>query len=140
MVNRMVEFERVKGKLGPKEFFDEMVKQETERRMNLKYGKMAEEILKEAMDHVIGTTQMDLLHEETMALAARAGQAFTLTKEDFREQAALRFHDETASQISMRGYFREMYRTGSRGASVLEWRLCYCISAEATAGSFVYLS
>jgi len=112
MVNRMVEFERVKGKLGPKEFFDEMVKQETNRRMELKYGKLAEEVLKEAMDHVIGTTQMDLLHEETMALALRAGQEFSLTKEDFRDQAALRFHEETASQISMRGYFREMYRAG----------------------------
>lgn len=112
MVNKLIDFEKAKGDLGPKEFFEKMVKEETDRRMEVKYGNLSENILKEAMDHVIGTTQMDLLHEETLALAARAGQELPLSKADLKAQAAIRFNGEVASGVSMKRYMREMYRAG----------------------------
>jgi hypothetical protein len=110
LVDRMVEFERTKGKLGPKEFFDEMVKQETNRRMELKYGDLQENILKEAYNHVVSLTQWDLLNEEMATLAVRAG--LSITKTDIKADQSLRFNGEVASEVSMRGYFREMYRAG----------------------------
>lgn len=112
MVDALIRFEAEKGKLTPKEFLDKMVDQETDRRMQQKYGDLAQRNLEEAMDHVVGNTQMDLIHEEMLALAARAGMQLTISKDDVKAMAFSAFLDTPQTDGTYKYFMRELYRAG----------------------------
>lgn len=84
MIVRIAEFEAARGKMRPGEFFDRMVKAEVERRMVAKYGELDKNILAAAEDHVLGQTQMDLLHEETVALGMKSKAEISFSKEEVK--------------------------------------------------------
>jgi hypothetical protein len=51
------------------------------------------------------------LHEETLALADKLGQQFTLSKQDIRDQAAHKFNETISGQVSLIKYTREIGRS-----------------------------
>lgn len=71
-----------------------LIDAETQRRMEAQYGKLEDNIQAKALDAVLHSTQMDLLHEEVKALAGKAGLAEgPLTIEEMRMAARERFSE-----------------------------------------------
>lgn len=68
--------------LKPEEFTRRLIDAETDRQMERKYGNLGENILQDAKDQVLSETQLDLLHEETVALAEQAGAQLPIPKAD----------------------------------------------------------
>lgn len=87
MILRVSEFERARGNVRPGEFFGNLVKAEVERRMVAKYGELDANILSAAEDHVLGQTQIDMLHELVLARAAQANAEFSFTREQMKQWA-----------------------------------------------------
>lgn len=108
MINDLIRFEEAKGRMKPETFLDLQAATEAERRMEAQYGNLDENVLREAREHAVGLERFDLMHEETLALAAKLGQEFTLTKQDIRDQAAYKFNESINSQISLIKYTREI--------------------------------
>lgn len=111
MIDSIIRLEEARGRQKPENFIDRMAYHETERRMEMQYGKLDENILREAREHAIGLERFDLLHEETLLLAAKAGHEFPFSKEYFRDQARLQFVDSQQAQLSVIKYTREIGRS-----------------------------
>lgn len=109
---QMLEAARRQVDMQPKEHFEFLVRDETYREMRAKYGDFDENLLREAQEHVISPTQMDMLHEETMARATKAGVTPAFTKESIRAIAKEGFDTSVNSQHSMEKYLRLAGRAG----------------------------
>jgi len=72
--------------LNSYEFTRRLIDVETDRRMEQRYGDLGENILKEAKDQVLSETQLDLLHEETLALAEQARVQLPIPQKELRAQ------------------------------------------------------
>ena len=72
--------------LNAYEFTRRLIDVETDRRMEQRYGDLGENILKEAKDQVLSETQLDLLHEETLALAEQARVQLPIPQKELRAQ------------------------------------------------------
>lgn len=77
--------DRARGNMTPKVYRENLIRQTVEREMERRYGNLAENILNEAQDQVLSETQVDLLHEQTLALASAAGEEFTISKAGLQE-------------------------------------------------------
>jgi len=60
------------SKLFGKNFINMLVDKETERRMQERYGDLGANVLQEAKDQVMNETQLDIIHEDILALAEKA--------------------------------------------------------------------
>lgn len=88
-----------------------LVSDEVERRMRIEHGDLAQNILDEVQDHVVSQTQFDILHEETLAAATRAGMEMSLTKEDMQKLAKQNFARMTVGQVgSVEEHLRDALR------------------------------
>lgn len=78
MVERLVAYNAAKlaaGKMSAKDFVSRATDIETDRQMQQKYGALENNILDAVKEHVAGEVQQNLLHEETVALGMKIGQA-----------------------------------------------------------------
>lgn len=82
MIESLKRFNDAKGDMQPKKFFDTVVNAETQRRMERDYGDLEKNIMDEAEDHVLSESQMDMLHEQMMALGMKAGGQAPIEKGD----------------------------------------------------------
>lgn len=112
LVNRLMQTEAARGDIPFKDFVKSEVEAETQRRMEKQYGKLDENILEEAKDHVLSETQMDLLHEETMALGMQAGSQMPFTKADFKSWVQTQFADLKVAQVSSDKFLKEAGKSG----------------------------
>lgn len=112
LVERLAAHEAARGNIRPGEFFARQVKAEVERRMVEKYGELDANVLSAAEDHVLGITQMDLLHEETVALGSRSGAQISFSKEDVQAWAGARFNESLASKVSAVRFLDEAGKAG----------------------------
>lgn len=117
MIDALIRFEKEKGSLTPKEFIERTVDKETDRRMEQKYGDLAARNLEEAMDQVVGNTQMDLLHQEMLALGLRAGMSLSISREDIKSMAFSSFLESPQTEGTYKHFMRELYRTGKAAES-----------------------
>ena len=74
--------------LGAKRYRDKLVEEATDRAMEQRYGSLQDNILNEAKDQAASQTQLNLLHEETLAMATAAGSEFSITKAEMKRFAA----------------------------------------------------
>lgn len=89
-----------------------LIDAEVDRQMEAKYGKLDDNILKEAKDRVLSDTQEQLLHEQTMALAEKAGAEFTISKEALRAQAMEMIGETPIEGFTSDKYLAEAGRAG----------------------------
>ena len=68
----------------PGDWKRELIKGEIDRRMAETHGDLQNNILDAAVDQVLGETTLDILHEETLALALEAGAQFTIQKGEIK--------------------------------------------------------
>src|SRR6266404_1627562 len=86
MVDRLGEYNEAKMQAGisAKNYVKRVTDLETQRQMEIKYGSLEKSILDEAKDQAISETQLDLLHEEVLALGIKAGGKFSITKDQLK--------------------------------------------------------
>lgn len=96
LVNRLVAVEqsRKQANMKPGEFFQRAIDIETDARMEKQYGNLDKNVLERAYDHIMSTTQEDILHEETLRYATLAGQEFPIKKQPVVDQ----MHTEIGQQ------------------------------------------
>lgn len=112
LIEQLAKFEKDKGELSTKAYLRRLINDETERRMQKEYGELGMNILKEAQEHVLSDTQLDLLHEETLFLAAKAGTEFTLTKDQMVRQAKIEFGELPHATVSVENSLNEAGKAG----------------------------
>lgn len=94
------------------EYFQTLVDREVERQMKEAHGSLEDNILSEIREQIVSPTQMDLLHEETLALGQAAGVEFTLTKDDVTKMVQDAFANRIASKQSLKKALQESGRAG----------------------------
>jgi len=114
-----LEGERKLEGLTPAAHFSRMVDAETEREMRKRFGNLEENILEEAKDHVISQTQMDLLHEEMLALGQKAGGELAISKEDVKDWVKQEFNRAALGQHSTDKYLAQAGRAGAKAERAL---------------------
>lgn len=119
MVNKLIELEQGRGGLPMKDYLKQLTDAEVAKRMKRQYGNLDENILKEAEDHVLGTTQMDLLHEETVALGMKAGSEMPFSKEDVKGWVQKEFGDSKVGSLSVDKFLSEAGKAGRATESAL---------------------
>lgn len=123
--NRMLEHlarleeDRQAAGLTPKAHFAGLVAAETDRRMRKEYGNLEQNILDEAKEHVVDQTQLDLLHEETLSLAANANTEFSFTKEQVAKWVKDHFATLPLSAHSSDKYFAAAGKAGAKAENAL---------------------
>src|SRR5258706_2427785 len=86
MIDRLGEYNEAKLQAGmsAKDYVKRVTDLETQRQMEIKYGSLEKSILDEAKDQAISETQLNLLHEEVLALGIKAGGEFSITKDELK--------------------------------------------------------
>lgn len=108
---------REQSGLQPKAFVERLVKEETERRMEAKYGKFKENVIEAAKEHVLSDTQLDLLHEETVALATKAKQQLPIDQKPLKAQVVAEVGKTPIGSIDSDKFLADAGRAG-RGAEL----------------------
>lgn len=112
LIERLKQLEAARGDMPLKEFVEKQVDAEVSARMEKEHGNLDKNILDEAKDHVIGNTQMDLLHEETLALGMKAGSKMTFTKEDIKAWVKDQFGKTQVGSVSSDKFLSEAGKAG----------------------------
>lgn len=113
LIDRVASLNQMRGEMPFKEFVEKSIREETERRMQEKYGVAREEAMADAKDHVLGATQMDMLHEQTLALGMHAGlEGSTFTKANVLAALKAKFGAEYVSKVGADTYLTAAGRAG----------------------------
>lgn len=121
MVDSMVAYQRTIKEAGirPDEFKRKLITQETELRMRQKYGDFGEKVLEEAKDQVLSETQLDLIHEETLAAATMAKSEYPITRDQLMRGNKEIFDNLKARDVSSDSYLAAAGRAGKKGEEAL---------------------
>lgn len=98
--------------LRPYEYKRLMINQEIERRMEEKYGNFDKEVMQAAQDQVTSETQLNILHEETIGLAAKAGEQFPLTKQALADAAKENFQNLNVDGLTVNRFLQAAGKSG----------------------------
>ena len=115
-----LEAERAAGGLTAKAHFSRLVDAETQSQMRRQYGDLETNILDEAKEHVLGATQLDILHEELLALGEKAGGSIEdLSKEKVKAWVKSEFDKSPLSAHDSAKYLAAAGRAGQRAEDAL---------------------
>jgi hypothetical protein len=92
--------DRKRAGMSQRDYFNRLVDVETDRRLNMEFGDRQQAILDEAKDQALGQTQLNLVHEETLAYALKAGQEPQFTREQVVEMVKNDFDQRPVGSIS----------------------------------------
>lgn len=112
LVDKLIEQTKAREGKSVNKFVESEVEKETARRMEKQFGDLDQNILQEAKDHVLSTTQMDLLHEETVALGMRAGSEMPFAKKDISSWVETEFAKANAEGVKSAKYLDAAGRAG----------------------------
>lgn len=108
----------------PAEFRRQLIEQELSRQMEARYGKLQENVLQEAMEHVLSDTQIEMLHEETLGFATRAGLEFSIKKEEYLAALKDEFQNLPAKDVASTRFIADTGRANReafRAAVSQDW-------------------
>jgi len=86
--------------MSQRDYFNRLVDVETDRRLNAEFGDLGQSIMDAAKEQAYSETQVNMIHEETLAYALAAGQAPKFTKEQVTEIVKKKFDTTPISHIS----------------------------------------
>jgi Large polyvalent protein associated domain 22 len=113
VVQVLAQINKAKGDMPFKEYVRQITTKEVSRRMLREHGDLEENIMNEAIGHVIGSTQMDILHEELVGLGMRLGRELPFTKEDTKAFAKTKFDSTPVGQITVEKMLRDAGKAGT---------------------------
>jgi len=106
--------------LGRERFQRHLIDVEIARRMEVEHGFLEKNILEEAKDQILSQNQLDLLHEETHALAGMAGSTFgSITKDQLVSAAKEKFDALPMRAIDSDKWLREAGKHGKNAEMAL---------------------
>ncbi|HSW91848.1 MAG TPA: hypothetical protein VLG09_04335, partial [Candidatus Saccharimonadales bacterium] len=103
---------RKESGLEGKAFLDSMIDKLTDQRMEEKYGKLKENIIADAKDQALSQTQLDLIHEEVLALAAKNKAEISLTKDQMVQWLQTEFNKLPVGYVRSDAFLRSANRYG----------------------------
>src|SRR6266700_2988246 len=127
----MLATDRKSAGMSQRDYFNRLVDVETDRRLNAEFGDLGQNIMDAAKDQALSETQLNLVHEETLAYALAAKQTPKLTKEEFREQVRQRFDVTPVGQIKSDLLIQTAGKLGRKieeAASKGDWAEAYRLS------------
>jgi len=119
--------------MSQRDYFNRLVDVETDRRLNAEFGDLGQSIMDAAKDQALSETQLDLIHEETLAYALAAGQEPKFTKEQVREMVKGQFDKTPVGQISSDRIIQTAGKLGRKieeASSKGDWAEAYRISQQ----------
>lgn len=105
--------------IGAKRFRDQIVEKETDRQMELRYGRLQDNIIEDAKDQAISETQLNILHEETLHLAEMAGSEFPITKAEMKRWVGEKFGEANFKDTTRDKYLMAAGRVGRTAEEAL---------------------
>jgi hypothetical protein len=111
MLDHLKQLHAERGKLGPREHFNKIAEKITQDRMSREFGDLDQQILEEAKDHVISQTQIDILAQETVALAKNTDE-LPMTKAKLLDGIRRVFAETPISMHSKDKYLAASGRAG----------------------------
>jgi hypothetical protein len=129
----MLTEDRRSAGMTARDYFNRMVDIETDRRLNQEFGDLQQRIMDEAKDQALSETQLDLVHEETMAYAMAAGQEPQFTREQVRDMVRQAFDTVPVGQISSDRLIQTSGKLGRKieeAASKGDWAEAYRLSQQ----------
>jgi hypothetical protein len=112
MIDSLIDTTKDRGALGPKAYWEKLIKQETQRRMDEVHGPLDEQALKSARAQMISRTQGDILHAELAALAKLGNIKKTFNKQKMKDLAWLEARDELQRDVSVINSARDLGKSG----------------------------
>lgn len=106
--------DRTRAGLSQRDYFNRLVDIETDRRLNREFGDREQTIRDEARDQAVSETQQQLVHEETLAYALKAGQEPQFTREQVKEMVKTAFDQTPVRQLSFEKIMQKMGATGRK--------------------------
>jgi hypothetical protein len=73
LVAKLGQYTELRGNLSSEEMVQKVIKDETARQMEQRYGRLQDNIMQAAQDHALSSTNLDLMSEEMKAAAQQAG-------------------------------------------------------------------
>jgi hypothetical protein len=129
----MLTSDRQRAGMSQRDYFNRLVDVETDRRLNAEFGDLGKRIMDEAKDQALSETQLNLVHEETMAYATAAGQEPAFTKEQTRDMVKQAFDSVPIGQISSDRLLQTAGKLGRKieeAASKGDWAEAYRVSQQ----------
>jgi len=129
----MLTEDRKRAGMSQRDYFNRLVDVETDRRLNSEFGDRNQTILDEAKDQALSETQLNLVHEETLAYALKAGQEPQFTKDETRAMVKADFDGRKVGSISSNHL---MLKAGQIGKKIEEagakgdWAEAYRLSQQ----------
>lgn len=112
LIRQVAAYEKARGKMRPDNYLNKLIEEETDRRMEQKFGSIGEQAMREAQEHIVGDNNLNLIHEETLALAAMADEKFSLTKEAMRNAVTEEFGEQRHVGMKREKFLNEAGKAG----------------------------
>lgn len=132
----MLTEDRRRAGMSQRDYFNRLVDVETDRRLNQEFGDREQNILDEAKDQALSETQLNLVHEETMAYAYKAhGPDFVpqFGKDQVRDMVRSVFNDTPVGSISSDRMIQTAGKIGKKieeAGSKGDWATAYRLSQQ----------
>src|SRR5882724_1232280 len=129
----MLTSDRKAAGMSQRDYFNRLVDVETDRRLNAEFGDLGQSIMDAAKDQALSETQLNLVHEETLAYALAAKQTPKFTKEQVTEMVKGQFDKTPVGQISSDRIIQNTGKLGRKieeAESKLDWAEAYRLSQQ----------
>src|SRR6266478_1519352 len=129
----MLTTDRRSAGMSQRDYFNRLVDVETDRRLNAEFGDLGQSIMDAAKDQALSETQVNMIHEETLAYALAAKQTPKFTKEQVTEMVKGQFDKTPVGQISSDRIIQNTGKLGRKieeAESKLDWAEAYRLSQQ----------
>lgn len=125
--------DRRRAGMSQRDYFNRLVDVETDRRLNQEFGNREQNILDEATDQALSETQINLVHEETMAHAMRAGVEPEFDQKQVQAMVKQSFDQQPVGSLNSRKLLMAAGRIGKKieeAAAKGDWATAYRLSQQ----------
>lgn len=129
----MLTEDRRRSGLNQRDYLNRVIDVETDRRLNQEFGDREQNILDEAKDQALSETQLNLVHEETMAYGLKAGAEPQFSKDEVRDMVRGVFNDTPVGSIKSDRLLQTAGKIGKKieeAGSKGDWATAYRLSQQ----------
>lgn len=101
------------------DYTKKLIEDETQRRMESQYGWLAKNVLEDAKDRAFSQNQIDILHEETLMLAERAGMQLPLERSAIDRELTNAFMSTPTGSIKSSLWIKSAGKAGRENEEAL---------------------
>lgn len=129
----MLTEDRRRSGMSARDYFNRLVDVETDKRLNQEFGDRDKAIHDEAMDQALSETQLNMVHEDTLAYALKAGQEPQFTKDQVRDMVKQSFDQQPVGSIKAWDFLQAAGRIGKKieeAGAKGKWQEAYRLSQQ----------